>query len=560
MTEPLSITTHVDKKVGKRLTLTTIFAITFISVLLVFSSVTALNYYRLIDFREILDQIAQTSLPNVVVLEQLNNNISALSAISDGLSNARSEPSLRIAETQIENKISEIKLLAEQQVHDKFMFAQLNAISQELYELRELASQRLDIELQLNEREKLLYALNDQVTNLASQVELSAENIQLRQIWRSEFFKAVAIVSKSLHVNRLQTIRQLSIQVSAVLQNLYNQTNMLPLSQREQFHAFSQQLDNTLFAKNGLFPLRITLLRLSGRVTGRGNFVHNLIIDYSRLLNFKSYQLSDSVIRKTRLTSQRVRQQIQFMSMIMVAGLVLLVLVVLFIHKRVVQRLVTLNNLVQDRAIGQPNSQKIFGNDEISDIADTFEQFAVTIEQQKQSLRTLSLLDGLTGIPNRRALDETLAHELHIAMRHKWPVSLLMIDIDYFKAYNDNYGHIAGDAALKKVAQILAKELPRSTDFVARYGGEEFVCILPDTSLNGAVNVGHSLLEQIRATNIEHRHNPDQPYLTISIGVATSNIDDTPEASSLQKFADHALYAAKQQGRNRVVSYSHLNN
>jgi diguanylate cyclase (GGDEF)-like protein len=541
-----------------RLSLTTIFTVTFISVLLIFISITALTYKRMVDFRQILDEIANKSLPNVVLLEQLNNNIASLSTISNGLSNAKSEPSLRIAEAQIENKVGEIRLLAEQQIQDRFLYAQLNAISLELSELRELASQRLHIKQQLTEHENILYRLNEQVGNLTTQTQTTSNVSAQEQLWRTNFVEALIITSRGLNSARLQTIRQLSFQVSVILDNLNLNTDTFSRAQRERYLAVNQQLEKILLAKNGIFPLRIKLLRLSGRVTGRGNFVHNLIMDYSRLLNFKSYQLSDSVITQTRQASLRVRQEIQFLRLLVATGLLFLILILFFIQKRVVWRLVKLNNLVQDRAIGKPNTQTVTGNDEISDIADTFNHFAVTIEEQKQALQALSLQDGLTGIPNRRALDERLAHELQVAIRQRWPISLLMVDIDYFKAYNDNYGHAAGDETLKRVAKTLAENLPRSTDFVARYGGEEFVCILPDTDGDGALNVANSLLEKIKEAAIEHKYNPDNPLLTISMGVVTSNKNDSKDAHTLQKSVDHALYAAKQNGRNRIVCCKEL--
>ncbi|MFQ3198440.1 MAG: diguanylate cyclase (GGDEF)-like protein [Paraglaciecola sp.] len=545
-------------KIASRLSLTTIFTATVISVLLTFISITALTYTRLLDFRQILDEIANTSLPNVVVLEQLNNNIASLSTISNGLSNAKSEPSLRIAEAQIENKLAEIHLLAEQQIQDRFLYVQLNAISLELSELRELASASLHIKQQLTEHENILYRLNDQVGNLTSQIRFPSNDSQQEQLWRTDFFEAITLASRGLNTTRLQTIRQLSFQVSDILDNLNIKIDSFPRAQRKRRLALNQQLENILIEKNGIFPLRIELLQLSGRVTGRGNFVHNLIMDYSRLLNFKSYLLSDSVITQTRHASLQVREQIQFLALLVSTGLVFLILILFFIQKRVVSRLVKLNNLVQDRAIGKPNTQTVSGNDEISDIANTFNHFAVTIEQQKQALQDLSLQDSLTGISNRRALDERLEHELKIAIRQSWPISLLMIDIDYFKPYNDNYGHAAGDETLKIVANILATNLPRSTDFVGRYGGEEFVCILPDTNADGALNVATNLLKEVNKAAIEHKYSPDIPVLTISLGVVTSNKNDSKDADTLQKSVDHALYAAKENGRNGIFCYEDL--
>ncbi|MFQ3235000.1 MAG: diguanylate cyclase (GGDEF)-like protein [Paraglaciecola sp.] len=549
---------QVNIKMSPRLSLTTIFNVAFISVLLIFFSITALTYTRLVEFRHILDEIANTSLPDIVVLEQLNNNLASLSTISNGLSHAKTEPSLRIAEAKIEDKLREIRLLAEQQMHDQFLYARLNTIGLELSELRELSSERLHIEQQLSQHENFLYRLYEQVGNLSIQTHNPSNVSDQEKMWRANFFEAVTIASRGLNSPRLQTVRQLSFKVSVLLDNLNIQTDDFSNAQGEQYLGLSQQLENTLIVKNGIFPLRIKLLRLSGRVTGRGNFVHNLILDYSRLLNFKSYQLSDSVITQTHHASLRVKQQIQFLGLLVAAGLLFLILILFVIRHRVVWRLVKLNTMAQDQAIGKSTIQSITGNDEISDIAHALSHFAVIIQKQNKAMQALSLQDSLTATPNRRALNERLKNELQLAIRQTRPISLLMIDIDYFKPYNDNYGHTAGDKTLKRVANILAENLPRSTDFLARYEGQQFVCLLPDTNADGALKVAHTLLEKIKKAAIEHKYSPDNPLLTISLGVVTRNENDTRDADTLLKLGDDTLYAAKQNGRNRIACYEKL--
>jgi diguanylate cyclase (GGDEF)-like protein len=129
---------------------------------------------------------------------------------------------------------------------------------------------------------------------------------------------------------------------------------------------------------------------------------------------------------------------------------------------------------------------------------------------------------------------------------------MLMIDIDDFKAYNDNYGHVQGDSCLRRVAEALASALPRAGDLVARYGGEEFAVLLPATDARGAQRVAERLLAAVRALGIPHAHSPVCPRITVSMGGATSGADgiDTPKALLLA--ADRALYAAKQRGKDRV--------
>lgn len=174
------------------------------------------------------------------------------------------------------------------------------------------------------------------------------------------------------------------------------------------------------------------------------------------------------------------------------------------------------------------------------------------LEAANTRLRDLSLLDGLTGIGNRRRFDQRLDQEWARAARDGHPLSLLMIDIDFFKAYNDAYGHVAGDRCLVAVASALARSVRRPADLVARYGGEEFVAILPDTAESGAIEVAERLRGDIASLGIDHAHSSIAPHLTISIGVATAQPTSDISPYSLVRTADAALYRAKEEGRDRV--------
>ncbi|MBN1367450.1 MAG: PAS domain S-box protein [Dehalococcoidales bacterium] len=177
------------------------------------------------------------------------------------------------------------------------------------------------------------------------------------------------------------------------------------------------------------------------------------------------------------------------------------------------------------------------------------------ITQQKQmenALKTLSMLDGLTGIPNRRHLNETLENEWLRARRNQTPISILMMDIDYFKAYNDHYGHLAGDDCLRQLAKGLSEVVRRPADMVARYGGEEFIFLLPDTKLEGAINRAKRVRAKVKSLNISHAYSPVAGQVTLSIGVASMIPTDKLTVEDLIKQADECLYAAKQSGRNTV--------
>jgi diguanylate cyclase (GGDEF)-like protein len=174
--------------------------------------------------------------------------------------------------------------------------------------------------------------------------------------------------------------------------------------------------------------------------------------------------------------------------------------------------------------------------------------------QFAQSLLLQQLLstDSLTGIANRRRFDSALEREWRRCRRTGVPLSLLMIDVDHFKPYNDQLGHQQGDEALRQVARLLVDGVGRPGDLVARYGGEEFVCMLPENGMAPALAVANKLIEIIRYANIYHPRSPAGARLTISIGVATAK-DLSGEPLALMALADKLLYAAKAAGRNQVI-------
>jgi diguanylate cyclase (GGDEF)-like protein len=175
------------------------------------------------------------------------------------------------------------------------------------------------------------------------------------------------------------------------------------------------------------------------------------------------------------------------------------------------------------------------------------------IKQKNELLEKLVSIDGLTEIPNRRYFDENLSREWRKCKRDKVPLSILLMDIDYFKRFNDTYGHRAGDDCLKKVAHVLVNQCARGSDFIARYGGEEFAAVLPGITKVDAIAFANKLLHSVNSLNIEHNASLNASNVTISIGVATMQENDAITEQILLDEADKALYAAKDAGRNRVM-------
>ncbi|KIX13457.1 GGDEF domain-containing protein [Dethiosulfatarculus sandiegensis] len=173
------------------------------------------------------------------------------------------------------------------------------------------------------------------------------------------------------------------------------------------------------------------------------------------------------------------------------------------------------------------------------------------IQEQREKFRRLSFIDPLTGIPNRRFLDQALSDEWRRATRNRGQLSAIMVDVDHFKIYNDTYGHLEGDQCLIRVARALEECLTRTGDTLARYGGEEFAALLPQTPASGAGKVAEKMRQAVEKLGIENKDSP-QGRLTISLGVTCQTPQKQKDPAMLIESADQALYKAKQNGRNRL--------
>lgn len=177
----------------------------------------------------------------------------------------------------------------------------------------------------------------------------------------------------------------------------------------------------------------------------------------------------------------------------------------------------------------------------------------LNLKIKNDMLEKLSMYDGLTNIRNRRFFDETFEKTFNEIKRDKKSLAVLMIDIDFFKPYNDNYGHGQGDETLRKVAKALEKTIKRPSDFVARYGGEEFVILLKDINKNGVEAVANNLLNAVRELKITHEFSKIENYVTISIGASFYNSNSDVTKLELLLKADETLYNVKNSGRNNFA-------
>jgi len=172
----------------------------------------------------------------------------------------------------------------------------------------------------------------------------------------------------------------------------------------------------------------------------------------------------------------------------------------------------------------------------------------------QRELEEMSFKDGLTGVANRRRFDFIMDLEWGNARRNKQPISLIMLDIDYFKQYNDHYGHLQGDSCLKQVALILGRAATRARDFLGRFGGEEFVIILPETNAKSAMKIAERCRDLLARAQIPHEESQVDQVLTVSMGVSTIIPCHDDDMNTFIETVDRRLYQAKQKGRDRIAA------
>lgn len=302
-------------------------------------------------------------------------------------------------------------------------------------------------------------------------------------------------------------------------------------------NALSQNLGGTVFKKDAVTLIEHEhVLEMRYPITSIfGQDIAEIRMEWPRLHE----QLADSGFHAT---------QAVVIGLMVACGVVLALLLELVVVRRL--------KLLQEELAGIVDSKRwagevsVSGGDELSELARYTQEVVSVVHHQVQELKNLSQTDSLTGLPNRRAFNERLEHILAQYARQQLPAALILMDVDYFKKYNDAYGHPAGDGALQKIAQCLCTSLRRELDMPARLGGEEFGVLLQGVTTEQACAAAEHIRIAMQDMALEHRANPPLDVMTMSLGVTV--VTENDNATTLYRRADEALYHAKDQGRNRV--------
>ncbi|PHS16843.1 MAG: hypothetical protein COA86_11300 [Kangiella sp.] len=544
----------------KRVSLATIFSGVFFSLVVILVVVNIIISSRLSDFQSILSKLTVDVLPKVTISGQTFDQISQLTYLTARLSSSPSQAFRLIAYRDVKNKIEQIESLELVSNIDSALINQLESIISELSGLNRLIEKRINIQIQIKFQAEKMYQLHSDVMSISINQFLANQalktNEQIYYAWIVGFTEIVTLSSKALATNRLNEVRQISNSIKDKFKTLNRNSNSLNFESKQNTLDLVNQLENVLVNFDGMLPTKINELRSIGQAIGRSNFVHNLVVDFSRQVQFQSQNLNATVLENAEETTELIEKESNFIKLMAVLSILFLVVATYFLHQKIIKRLVRLNYRVLNRISGGSLNLNLKGNDEISDIAQSFNLLIEEIEEQKQSLHELSLTDGLTGIANRRSLDEHLSSVINIATKNNSHLSFLMMDIDCFKNFNDHYGHLAGDDCLKDIVNAFRNSPLRKKDFVARFGGEEFVIILPDTNSEGAEKIAKAMLKIVSSLKITHEWNSASPYVTMSIGGASFDPQNPISDEALLNQADQALYSAKEQGKNCFVMFN----
>lgn len=520
-----------------------------------------LLFQRLTLSQNILSNIADESVPGMLQYSDTVLQANQLFNALEQLTKANSPAIRRIAEETVQKQLAETeKMTASLDMSDN-LIKQLNVISSDMTELSQLIKTKLNYQSHILSQKQQMQVIRKTMQHRFVEYATKHSNAsEAVMVWAIEFSSILSDTFSITNSNRLTEIRESERVTQQKLVDLKTTIPSLPAALRADASTLANSLSQLLYGNSGLYHELTAYLKIAGKSRGREHFISNMINDYARTTSKLSYYKNQQGLQQIAQLSQDMESQEKWFKISAIVSAFTLLLSYYLIHSRVVKRLRKLTATLHKSLPKEKWYQNPTQGDEIDELEHALYLFSHTINQQNKKLHTLSLTDGLTKIANRRAFDIRIQQELSLAQRHRWQLSAMLIDVDYFKYYNDHYGHAAGDKTLQKTAEIIQSAIRRTQDFVGRYGGEEFVVILPDTDQLGAEQIAQNMLKAIETANIEHKGSKVKEIVTFSIGIATYQLDSELDADHIMRRVDAALYYSKQNGRFKYTHYDDIKN
>ncbi len=508
------------------------FLVLVVSSLLFLTFMAAVAYYELTDYALRFSKVTDYSMPKLVKIASIHSNIKELSYLIEHLSDASSGISKRIAY----RRIDEIFILVKEDeltiFNEKNLNINIQVIEEHYNRIYSLLMERENYSEQIRE------GLSSFIKEMGG---FSAQSEKLNRILNPvSFVEIQEIHSRSELKSFARKIKQ-SLNV---------------LRESNEFEEVVINIENSLFASDGIVKLKYKELNAKTRLKRQINLISSLLYNFSNEIEFLSVNLNDTLIQESKESALALKKEINVLLFLFLGYLAYLTFIVFYLKHKTIDRLVLLNKNIQQKIEGGDALLTDNYDDEISYIIKSFNFYALKAENQNRRLEELSLTDALTNLPNRRMFDIRFENELYFIRRNDHVSSVILIDVDNFKLYNDNYGHLYGDRCLKDLAEIFRKSVRRDTDTVARYGGEEFVFILSNSNIDDSKKIARELLDSVEKLNIEHKFNNNRGHVTVSIGITTIDSRNCELGKINIENADKALYAAKEKGKNTFVHYN----
>lgn len=517
-------------------------------IVLMFTIVTVFAVLRLSAVGKVLTDLSNNSVPQIIQASALNNLIQSLGTSTTILSRAETNPARQLAMQKIEKSLDGINFsLLAREGNEAFLSKQLSTLNKEIDDLDSLVAQNI--------RQKMILTytksdLSNAIVNTFAKLDSNGASADTQE----QLLEIVLLTSQVDQQGQLHKLRELETRLKFQLQGLIT---TLPSGNSELLEQ-ARILQTLIISPVGIINQQVRLLQIKGRARGRGNFVRNLIADVASNLQYQSQLVNGATIQSATDTTMEAAVYTKAVFVLGIFSILMTLGIIYFLYKRIVSRLLSLSSQVEKAATGDDITIDIKGSDEIASLAKVFSNYLARLRSQESALLELTLTDPLTGIPNRRAFEKQLSECVLSSKRHAQAMTVMLVDVDYFKPFNDHYGHSSGDDCLRKIAEQLFETVSETGGFCARFGGEEFVCVYPGISSLEAFDLAEKLRLAVERLAIEHAHSDLAPVVTISVGCASAQggTDSQWLLDSIVEKADIALYQAKKSGRNQSKMYS----
>ncbi|NOI67128.1 GGDEF domain-containing protein [Vibrio sp. 99-8-1] len=517
--------------------------------LIIISGLTLAGLY---SFNGALNLLVKETIPQIVLDASNASKFDNLLIETERLAAASSESSRRIAYKRIQQNSIDIRTKFSNEVT---VFEELNneliILERVLADLNQLIARKIKINEQSKIKVLSLFELmKDVVTfkNDSNSHQITEADRNAITEWVNTSVHMLSLAGESSTLTTLYKLKRIESTLKNDAEKLKESSGKVPLLYKDEILLLEKRVNDELLGIDGLIALMHSRVKVAIESASRANFAKKVVSDFKATQTTLFNELIDDAANTTSHLNSNVEKMTSVLVILYFILLCSIAWVIYYFHHNLVLRLVNLNSAILERIAGREANITETRNDELTDMTKSFIYYEKEVIKREAALNEVAMKDSLTGLSNRRHFMEVMKSEVARCTRYQNNLSLLMLDIDFFKKINDTYGHFSGDVVLKQIAVLLTKEL-REVDTVARLGGEEFAVLLPETDRQESL----LLAERIRCAVDEYSFEDEgnSIHCTVSIGVSVCSRGNNC-FGDLLKEADRALYQAKEQGRNQV--------